>query len=86
MKESDSEFVRKAIGEIVEAQLRDDAPAEVQLTAARLAASGYSRPEALALIGCALSREMFEILGSSECFDERRYIASLKRLPALPWE
>ena len=86
MKESDSDFVRKAIGEIVQAQVRDSAPPEVGQTAARLEASGYSRPEALALIGCALSREMFEILGSAECFDERRYIASLERLPALPWD
>jgi hypothetical protein len=28
---------------------------------------------------------MFEVLGSEQSFDEMRYIASLERLPALPW-
>lgn len=86
MNGASPEFVHEAIGEIVAAQVRENAPPQVRLTAERLMASGYTAEEALALLGCALSREMFEVLGSEQCFDEARYIASLERLPALPWD
>ena len=80
----DSEFVRDAVEEVVAAQLRDDAPPEARRTLTRLVASGYTDGEARTLIGCALSREMFEVLASGGAFDERRYVASLDRLPAAP--
>ena len=81
-----SEFVREAIDELLGRQLRDDAPPEVRQTLMRLIASGYTAAEAQTLIGCALSREMFEVLGSDGVFNEARYVAGLERLPALPWE
>ena len=83
---SDADFVREAIAEIVEEQVRDGTPPELAQTVERLLSSGYSREEVLTLIGCALSREIFEILGSGGCFDMHRYTASLERLPALPWD
>lgn len=81
-----TEFVRETVDEIVVTQLREDMPPEARQTVERLMASGYLRQEALVLLGCALAREMFEVLGSGEGFDERRYVASLERLPALPWD
>jgi hypothetical protein len=56
-----------------------------QRAAERLVAAGYTSEEAFTLLGCALSREMYEVLGSKQSFDEMRYIANLERLPALPW-
>ena len=68
-----SEFVREAITDIVHAQYRDNSPPQVRQTAERLIASGCTRAEAFTLLGCALSREMFEVLGSEQRFDEALY-------------
>ena len=86
MADTRSEFVREAIDEIVNTQLRENSPPQVRQTAERLIASGYTREEAFSLLGCALSHEMFNILGSGECFDVQSYAASLDKLPALPWD
>jgi hypothetical protein len=80
-----SGFVREAIQEIINTQFRENSPPQVRRTIERLGASGYTREEAFTLLGCALSREIFEVLGSERSFDEIRYIGSLERLPALPW-
>lgn len=80
-----SEFVREAIREIINTQFRENSPPQVRRAAERLVASGYTSEEAFTLLGCALSREMFEVLGSGQSFDEVGYIARLEHLPALPW-
>ncbi|KIO49171.1 hypothetical protein [Nitrosospira sp. NpAV] len=81
-----SASVREAIHEIVTTQLQENSPPQVRRTSERLIASGYTSEEAFTLVGCALSREMFEVLGSEQGFDEERYIASLERLPASLWD
>jgi hypothetical protein len=81
-----ADFVRETVVELLAAQLRDDAPAEARHTLARLVASGYTDEEARALIGCAIANELHVSLGTDERFDESRYVASLGRLPALPWD
>ncbi len=81
-----SDFVRETVVEMLAIQLRDDAPPEVRPTLARLVGAGYTEEEAQALIGCAIANELYESLGPDESFDEARYVASLDRLPALPWE
>ena len=80
-----SGFVREAIQEIINTQFRENSPPQIRRAVERLAASGYTREEALTLLGCALSREIFEVLGSEQNFDETRYVANVERLPALPW-
>lgn len=81
-----SEFVRDAIREMVELQLREDMPPEVGLNVERLVAQGFLREEALSLAGCALSRAMFNALESGQPFDAPGYAAALSRLPAVPWD
>ena len=81
-----SKFVREAIREIVSTQFQENSPPQVRQTAERLVASGYTGEEAFTLLGCALSHEMVEVLGSEQSFDEARYIATLERLPALLWD
>ena len=80
-----SRFVREAIQEIINTKFRENSPPQIRRAVERLGASGYTREEALTLLGCALSREIFEVLGSEQNFDEMRYIANVERLPALPW-
>ncbi|MDO8437036.1 MAG: hypothetical protein Q7S69_02590 [Nitrosomonadaceae bacterium] len=81
-----SRFVSDAIREMVELQVRESAPPEARRNVARLVGQGFLREEALALIGCVLSREMFNALDSGQPFDARRYTAALAMLPALPWD
>lgn len=81
-----ADFVRDAIREMVELQLREDAPPEVGLSVERLVAQGFLREEALSLVGCALSREMFNALDTGQPFDATGYAAALSRLPSVPWD
>lgn len=81
-----ADFVRDAIREMVELQLREDMPPEVGLNVERLVAQGFLREEALSLVGCALSREMFNALDTGLPFDAPGYAAALSRLPSVPWD
>lgn len=82
---SNADFVRDAVHELVLRQLQEDEPAATRLHLARLTGLGYTRAEALTLLGCALSREMFHALDRGCSFDPVQYCAALERLPALPW-
>ena len=86
MNDPDPEILRGALFEVIENQIRDRTPPETKDTYDRLRAEGYSEEEAMKLIGCALSSELFDILKSEKPYNETRYIAALKALPQLPWE
>ncbi len=86
MDPSDREIARAAILEVIENQLRDNNPPETRATLERLLHAGHSRAEAMRLIACALANEMFSVLKSDAPYDNARYIASLERLPELPWD
>lgn len=85
MNDPAPDFVRNAIREIVECQVREGAPPEVGQHVERLVAQGFLREEALALVGCVLSRAIYHTLDANQPFDARAYAASLALLPALPW-
>jgi predicted nucleic acid-binding Zn-ribbon protein len=85
-KEPDPEVVRDAILEIVQNQLRDNNPPETRQTLDRLIAEGVEEEEAIKMIACCVSTEIFHVLKYQENSDEERYIKNLKRLPQLPWE
>ncbi len=78
--------LRRALMEVVENQLRDGTPRETSETLARLVAEGYPRDEAMDLIACLASSEIFDVLRRNQLYDEDRYVAGLRRLPRLPWE
>jgi hypothetical protein len=86
MNEAADGFVRDAIREIVELQLREDAPAEVGESLARLMAQGYLREEAATLIACALSQAMSRALTGDQAFDAAAYLEALAALPAMEWD
>jgi len=85
MKEG-SERTKKAIFEIIENQIKGYDPPITKETYDRLKADGHTHEEAMKLIGCALSVELFEIMKNEESFNAQRYTTNLNGLPELPWE
>ena len=86
MSQKASPEVTQAILEVVENQLRDNNPPETRATLDRLQSQAMSRPEAVRLIACVVADEMFHVLRHGAVFDEKRFVANLKRLPAMPWD
>lgn len=83
---SESDIVQEAIFEAIENQMRDNNPPITRETFNRLVADGYSRNEAMKLIGYALANEISEIMNSNQSFSEERYSQNLRNLPDLPWD
>ena len=69
---------------MVENQLREGTPPEARATLARLQAEGHSREDAVRLIGCALSVEIWHMMAEKKPYDEPRYLAALRNLPQVP--
>jgi hypothetical protein len=76
--------LRRALLEVIENQLRDGTPPETRTTLDRLLADGISRTEAIELIACVVSSEIFDVLKSGRPYHEPRYLAGLRALPRLP--
>ena len=72
--------------EAVDNQLRNLNPPETKETYNRLIASGIFDTEARRLIAVALSSEIFQVLKYKKNYSPERYIASLRKLPKLPWD
>ena len=86
MNTEGSEEARAAIFEVIENQIRDNAPPITGETYNRLKSDGHSHYDTMKLIGCVLSVELFEIMKHHQPFNEQRFIANLKALPELPWQ
>ena len=84
--EEGSKIAQAAIFEIIENQIRDNNPREVKKTLEHLLCEGHTKEQAMKLIGCAVSAEIFEILKYKKPFNESRYVDNLNKLPELPWE
>ena len=80
------DIARAAIFEIIENQIRDGTPPETKQTYDRLIAEGHSHEDAMRLIGCVVSSEIFDVLKKSQPYNEERYVAALNSLPKLPWD
>ncbi len=72
--------VKRAILEVVENQLRANDPPETRQTLQRLLAVGYSRQEAVEMIGSAVAAEIWYMLREKEAYDPVRYQAALRKL------
>ena len=77
---------RKIILKVVENQIRDNDPPETRQTLRRLIKQGFSREEAVELIGTVVVHELYNILKQNENFNQRRFVATLRQLPMLPYE
>jgi hypothetical protein len=85
MDEAPHPHLRRAILEVVDNQLRDNNPPEAREALTRLMAEGRSRKEAIELIACVVSAEIFEVLKSGRPYDNAQFVAALQALPRLPW-
>ena len=72
--------LQKSILEIVDNQLRDNTPPQINITFKALKKMGYSDRDAKMAIGQALVKEMFEVMSNGREYSEKRYIADLKQI------
>ncbi|MGF1723795.1 hypothetical protein [Photobacterium nomapromontoriensis] len=72
--------------EAVENQLTDGDPIKVKETLMRLMMTGTPRDEAVQMIACALSIEVFDVAKNGGNFDLKRYTENLNALPDMPWD
>jgi len=72
--------LQKAILEVVENQIRENNPPETRQTLNRLLKNGYSKSDAMKLIGSVVVVEIYEILKNKEPFNEERYVKALREL------
>jgi len=72
--------LKAAILEVVENQIRNSNPPETRQTLERLLAAGYSRQQAIEMIGSALIEEIWAILHDHKLFDRARFTALLEQL------
>ena len=85
-KDKGKPAMRRGLLDVIQNQIRDNAPPETNATLTRLLREGYSRKRALELISSVVLCEMNDIAKSHEPYDEARYVAALKALPRMPWE
>ena len=72
--------LKAAILEVVENQLREGDPPETRQTLERLLAAGYSRKQAIEMIGSAVVGEIWSVLHERKPFDRTRFTALLEQL------
>jgi hypothetical protein len=72
--------LKAAILEVVENQIRYSDPPETRQILERLLAAGYSRKQAIEMIGSALIEEIWAILHDHKPFDRARFTALREQL------
>ena len=82
----DNQRLKKAILEVIDAQIRNNDPPETKKTLTRLQENGYSEEEAIKLIGYVVATEVFAVFKEDRPYDQNNYIAALRALPKLPWD
>ncbi len=82
MKPSDTtQKLHLAILKVIEKQIRDNDPAETQQTLQRLVSQGFSREEALELVGHVVASEVLGVIKDGRTYDHHRFVAALMALP-----
>ncbi len=69
--------------QVIENQLEEGNPLKVKETLMRLMMTGTSRDDAIALMACAVSIEVYDVVKNDNKFDLKRYSEHLDRLPDL---
>ncbi|MGS0526431.1 hypothetical protein ACU8V7_16000 [Zobellia nedashkovskayae] len=81
-----NEILRNQIFEIIKNQLKDNNPPETKITLDRLRDQGFDDSQARQMIGQCISVELFQIMKTSEPYNNARYIKNLEKLPKEPFE
>ncbi|MGD8171496.1 hypothetical protein ACQEXU_07565 [Vibrio sp. TRT 21S02] len=69
--------------QVIENQLEDSNPIKVKETLMRLMMTGTSREDAIAMMACAVSIEIFDVMKNDGEFNLKRYTEHLDMLPDL---
>lgn len=78
----ENQFMSEAeLIEVVENQLEDGEPLKVKETLMRLMMTGTPKDEAIAMMACAVSIEIFDVMKNDGEFNLKRYSEHLDRLP-----
>ncbi|ARR49106.1 TPA: hypothetical protein ACX6QF_002642 [Photobacterium damselae] len=85
MENQDEIMTGDMLVETVENQLADSNPIVVKETLMRLMMTGTSREDAIEMMACALSIEVFDVMKNEGKFDLKRYSENLSALPDMPW-
>ena len=80
-----NEYLKGAIIEVVENQIKSLDPPETKETYDRLLEMGHSEEKAKELIGVIVSSEIFDIMKKKEPFNKERFVKALNKLPDLPF-
>ncbi|GAD79317.1 hypothetical protein [Vibrio ezurae] len=79
----DEQEMQDQLLEIVENQIESGEPKKVKETLMRLMMTGNSREDSIAMMGCAVAIEVFDVVNNGATFNEKRYAEHLERLPDL---
>ena len=83
MTDENQIFQEADLIEVIENQLEDGNPQKVKETLMRLMMMGTSRDDALAMMACAVSIEIFDVMKNGGEFNLKRYSEHLNSLPDL---
>ncbi|MGF1681232.1 hypothetical protein L4D09_26285 [Photobacterium makurazakiensis] len=72
--------------ETIKNQIEEGNPIKVKETLMRLMMTGTPREEAIEMMACALSVEVFDVAKNDASFDLKRYTENLNALPDMPWD
>ena len=86
MEKTEDQRLRKAILEVINNQIKNNDPPETKQTLDRLQKEGFSKEEALKLVGYVVASEVFTVLKENRRYDKVQYLSALNALPKLPWE
>lgn len=79
-------YLKSAILEVVDNQLKANDPPETRKTLKRLTSEGHSEDEAKRLIACVVTAEIFDVLKKQKPFNLKRFVKALNALPKIPGE
>lgn len=84
MNEEENPYLKAALLEVVENQMRDNDPPETRETFDRLISQGISKQDAKIYICQALCVEIWDMMQNRKEFDRERFVRNLKNLPDQP--
>ncbi|RJX70208.1 hypothetical protein DZ860_13725 [Vibrio sinensis] len=83
MTEENQVFEEAQLIEVIENQLEDGNPIKAKETLMRLMMTGTPREEAIEMMACAVSIEIFDVMKNDGTFNLKRYSEHLDSLPDL---
>lgn len=73
-------YLKAAILDVVENQLRENNPPETRQTLNRLIQAGYSEDRAREMIGTVITTEIYYVMKDNEPFNNERFVSGLNNL------